>query len=113
MSVSASLLPETRRPDPETVLIGLRLLVSRAFGGGLTVSFGAGADVRRYAGTDPLFGRKQVDRGLRLNVRVLHRSLRYKGFAPYVGFSVERNRSNIQVHEYRSRGVAFGVSRTF
>ena len=32
---------------------------------------------------------------------------------PYIGFSIERNRSNIPVQEYRRRGVLFGVSRRF
>ena len=94
-------------------LLGLRMTVSRAFEGGLTVSLGINTDVRHHAGKDPLFGRKQIDKSHRLNVRVLHRSLRYNGFAPYIGYAIERNRSNIPVREYRSHGVVAGVSVDF
>ena len=69
-------------------LIGLGVTVSRSFAGGLSVAFTPAAHIRRYRATDPLFGTRQVDRNLRLGVRVLHRSLRYAGFAPYLGYVV-------------------------
>ena len=94
-------------------LLGLRLTMSRAFEGGLLVSLSPGAQIRRHAANDPLFATKQVDRTVRLSVRVLHRSLRYGGFAPYVGYSFERTRSSIPIHENRSRGLFVGVSRRF
>ena len=94
-------------------LIGLGTTVSRTFDGGLSVSLTPSVLVRRYAAKDPLFGTRQLDRNFRLGVRVLHRSLRYGGFAPYVGYSVESNRSNIPIHDYRNQGVIAGVSRTF
>ena len=94
-------------------LLGLRMTVARAFAGGLSVSISSSAHFRRHKARDPLFGRKQRDRTTRLGVRVLHRSLAYNGFAPYVGYSVERNRSNIPVREYRNDGLMVGVSRRF
>ena len=94
-------------------LVGVRVTVSRAFKGGLSVSFSPGAHIRRHAAKDPLFGKKRVDKRARLGVRLLHRSLQYRGFAPYIGYSVEQNRSNIPIHEYRSHGVFAGISRTF
>ena len=94
-------------------LLGLHVTISHAFEGGLIVSLSPGAHIRRYEAEDPLFGRKQVDKTVRLSVRVQHRSLRYGGLTPYIGFSIERNRSNIPIHENRSRGVIFGVSHRF
>ena len=94
-------------------LIGLGATVSRAFAGGLSVSLSSSAHTRRYSAPDPLFGRRRTDRNARLGIRVLHRSLRYAGFAPYIGYSIERNRSNIPVQEYRRQGVVVGVSRRF
>ena len=94
-------------------LLGLRMAASRAFEGGLTASLSAGADLKRHAARDPLFGRKQVDRSNRLKVTVLHRSLRYKGVAPFIGYSIERTRSNIPVYEFRSHGVFVGLTRRF
>ena len=93
--------------------IGLGATIARAFEGGLSVSLSAGFQVRRYASEDPLFGTRQIDRNHQLAVRVLHRSLRYRGFAPYIGLSLESNRSNIPVREYRNQGLIAGVSRTF
>ena len=94
-------------------LIGLGTTVSRTFDGGLSVSLTVGVHVRRHAAADPLFGSRQRDRNYRLGARVLHRSLRYGGFAPYIGYSLESNHSNIPIREYRSHGVIAGVSRTF
>ena len=94
-------------------LLGLRMAVSRAFQGGLTVTFSAGTERKRHTARDPLFGRKQDDRSNRLKVTVLHRSLRFKGVAPFIGFSVERTRSNIPVYESRSHGAFAGLTRRF
>ena len=94
-------------------LFGFATTFSRAFDNGLSVSLTPSANVRRFADKDPLFGERRADRNVRLSVRVLHRSLRYGGFAPYVGVSWERNRSNIPIHEFRSNGLFAGVSRRF
>ena len=46
-------------------------------------------------------------------MNLLHRALQYRGFAPYVGFFVERNRSSIPINSYRNQGAVFGISKTF
>ena len=74
-------------------LIGVGTMLSRAFGGGIAVSLSARTEVRRHAAPDPLFGTKRVDRTLRVAFTVRHRSWRFRGFAPYVGYSLERTRS--------------------
>ena len=94
-------------------LIGLGVTLSRAFAGGLSVTVTPAAHIRRHGTSDPLFATRQVDRNIRLGVRVLHRSLRYAGIAPYLGYSFERNRSSIPIHEYQHQGVIAGISRTF
>ena len=94
-------------------LIGLGVTVSRAFVGGLSVTLTPAGHLRRHGARDPLFGTRRIDRNIRLDVRVLHRSLRHAGFAPYLGYAFERNRSNIPIHEYRHHGVIAGVSRAF
>ena len=92
---------------------GLGATIARTFDGGLSVSLSPGIQVRRYASEDPLFGTRQVDRNYRLGVRVLHRSLRYAGFTPWIGLSLESNRSNIPIREYDNHGVTAGIARTF
>ena len=94
-------------------LIGLGATVTRAFAGGLSVSLSSGFHARRHSAPDPLFGRRRTDRNVRLGITVLHRSLRYAGFAPWIGYTIERNRSNIPLQEHRRRGVLAGVSRRF
>ena len=93
--------------------IGLGATIARTFGGGLSVSLSPGIQVRRHASTDPLFGTRQLDRNYQLGVRVLHRSLRYGGFAPWIGYTFESNRSNIPIREYSNHGVIAGASRAF
>ena len=100
-------------PHHGSRLIGLGATGSRAFRGGLSITLSAAADVRRHADPDPLFGTTREDRSVRLGFRVLHRAFRYRGFSPYVGYSIERNRSTIPLHEYRIHGFNAGVSRTF
>ena len=94
-------------------LAGLGLTVAHAFESGLSLSLSPSAQLRRHAAPDPLFGKRRRDRNLRLGLRVGHRSLRYRGFAPYIGYSIETNRSNIPVHDFRIYGLLGGVSRTF
>ena len=93
--------------------IGFGVTLSRAFDGGFSASVNPAFHVRRYNDRHPLFGRRRVDRGARVEVRVLHRSVQYVGFAPYVGYSFERTRSNIEIYGYRNHGAIFGVTRSF
>ena len=93
--------------------IGFGATVSRAFEGGLTLSVNPSLHLRRYDAQHPLFAKRRLDRSLRIGVRVLHRSLQYDGFAPYVGYSFERTESNIELYEYRNHGAVLGVTRSF
>ena len=93
--------------------IGFGATVSRAFEGGLTVSVSPAVHLRRRDERHPLFAKQRLDRGLRVGVRALHRSLRYAGFAPYIGYSFEQTGSNIELYEYRNHGAVFGVTRSF
>ena len=92
---------------------GLRVTILRTLGSGFTLSVASAAYIRRHSADDPLFGRTRIDKNLSASIRVLHRSPRYGGFAPYVGFSLERNRSSIGIHEYRNHGLIVGISRAF
>ena len=104
---------EAKRDHHGSRLLGLGVKASRAFENGLTLSFAPFVRVRRHAARDPLFGRTRVDKSLGASARVLHRSLRYGGFAPYIGYSFERTRSNIPIHEFHNHGVIAGFSRAF
>ena len=94
-------------------VVGIGATVSRAFNGEFFVSVSSSAQVRRHSGDDPLFGERRIDRTLRVAMRAHHRSFRFRGFAPYIGYSVERNRSTIAIHESRIQGLVAGVSRAF
>ena len=92
---------------------GLGITLSHAFRGGLSISPSVSAQLRRHAGPDPLFSKTRTDRQFRLAVKILHRALRYQGFAPYAGYSLEWNRSNIPLNTYRNHGAVLGISKTF
>ncbi|MDE0408256.1 MAG: surface lipoprotein assembly modifier [Alphaproteobacteria bacterium] len=104
---------EAREDRHGSRLVGLAFGVSHAFEGGLSVSPRGAVHWRRHADRNPLFGKTRSDRQMRLSVNLLHRALRYRGFAPHVGFFVEWNRSSIPVNSYSNRGGVFGVSKTF
>ena len=92
---------------------GLGITVSHAFRGGLSISPSVSVQVRRHADPDPLFLKTRTDRQFRIAVNILHRALQYQGFAPYAGYSLEWNRSNIPLNTYRNHGAVFGISKTF
>jgi hypothetical protein len=94
-------------------MAGLSMTITHAFGGGISISPAIGVWLRRYRGRDPLFGETRTDTTIRTSVTVLHRSLQFKGFAPYVGYSFETTRSSIPIHAYRNHAVQVGVSRAF
>ena len=91
-------------------LIGLAATLSRVLEGGLSVSLSTSAQTRRYDGPDPLFGTHRTDKTRRVAFRVRHRTWRYRGLVPYVGYSVERTRSTIPVHDHHAQGLIAGVS---
>ena len=90
-------------------LAGLSGGVSRAFKNGIFVSVSASVQSQRYRAKDPLFGVKREDTAARLSVKVVNRSLKYAGFAPYAGYSYEKNDSNISLYEYENHGLLMGL----
>ena len=94
-------------------LLGLGLTFAHAFEGGLSVSPGIAAYRRRYGGPDPLFDDTRNDATLELSLKVLHRSLQYRGLAPHVEYRFETTRSSIPIHSHRNHAVLLGISREF
>ena len=92
---------------------GLAASLSHAFQGGLSVSSRISAHWRRYGNKDPLFRKTRSDRQTRVSVNLLHRALQVRGFAPYIGYFYEWNRSNIPINTYRNHGAVLGISKTF
>ena len=97
-------LADTRERHHASRTAGLGITVSHAFRGGLSISPSLSARIRGHAVPDPLFLKKRRDRQFRIAVNILHRALQYQGFAPYAGYSVEWNRSNI--HSTRTATTA-------
>ena len=83
---------KARKDHRSSRLFGLSGGVSRAFRNGIFVSASASVQSQRYRATDPLFGTKRKDVAARLSIKVVNSSLRFGGFAPYVGYSYEKNR---------------------
>ena len=87
--------------------------LSHAFEGGISVSPRISIGWRRYGDEDPLFRKTRSDRQARVSVNLLHRALQVRGFAPYIGYFYEWNRSNIPINAYRNHGAVLGISKTF
>ena len=105
---------EARKDYRSSRLVGLSGGVSRAFQKKrIFVSVSASVQSQRYRAEDPLFGTRREDSAAKLSVKVVNSSLKFGGFAPYVGYSYERNRSNISLYEYQNHGVLMGLSRDF
>ena len=94
-------------------MAGASLAFAYAFEGGLTIRPAVGAWLRRYHGSDPLFGKTRKDATVRPSLTLLHRSLQYEGFAPYLGYTFERAGSSISIHSYRNHSILLGISRRF
>ncbi len=92
---------------------GFAFGVSHAFAGGLSISPRMAMHWRRYDGATPLFGKTRSDRQTRLSVNLLHRALQLQGFAPYIGYFHEWNRSSIPINAWRNQGATIGFSKTF
>ena len=106
-------LVDARADHRSSRLIGLGVGVSRAFENGITASLSASAQLNRYRGEDPLFGKTREDRVMWLSARVLHRSFQLSGFAPYLGYTYERSASTIPLHTYENHGAILGLTREF
>ena len=104
---------DTRETHHGHRIAGVALSLSHAFEGGLSISPKISFQRRRHAAANPLFQKARSDRLVRLSVNLLHRAFQYRGFAPYIGYSYEVNRSNIPVNEYTNHGAVLGVSRNF
>ena len=94
-------------------MAGMSFAFAYGFEGGLTIRPATGVWLRRYEGRDPLFEETRRDVTVRPSLTLLHRSLQYEGFAPYIGYTFERTSSNILIHSYRNHSLLFGISRRF
>ena len=94
-------------------MAGLSLTFTHAFEGGFSVSPAFAVHQRRYRDENPLFGKTRTDTTIRPSLKVLHRSLQFDGFAPWVGYSFESNRSTIPINSYRNHAVLCGISQSF
>ena len=60
-----------------------------------------------------LFPDKRADRYSRFELGAAFRQVQWRGFAPLVRFSIERNRSTIAFYDYRRTRTEIGITRAF
>jgi hypothetical protein len=79
------------------------------------VTFTAGAEFGRLHADDRLllFPDRRSERYSRFSIGATFRQLQWRGMAPLVRFSVERNRSSIAFYDYRRTRTELGVARAF
>ncbi|MFL6764626.1 MAG: surface lipoprotein assembly modifier, partial [Sphingomicrobium sp.] len=90
--------------------------------GGLTawrdmgrVTLTAGVEFGRLRADERLllFPHKREDRYTRFSIGATFRQLQFRGFAPVMRFSIERNRSSVEFYDYRRTRTEIGVVRAF
>lgn len=81
--------------------------------GRMTLVFGAESGTLNADDRLALFPAARSDRSSRLSVGASFRRLEFRGLAPIVRFSIERNKSNIAFYDYRRVRTEFGVVRAF
>ena len=95
---------------------------TRAWTAGLTayrevgrVTFSLGAEIGRLKGDErlSLLPEAREDRLSRLSLGAVFRQFTLAGFAPLTRVVVERNRSNIEFHDFKRVRTEFGVTRAF
>jgi outer membrane protein len=60
-----------------------------------------------------LFPDKRGDHYLRLSLGATFRQLQFRGFAPVARFSIERNRSSVELYDYRRTRTELGFVHAF
>jgi hypothetical protein len=60
-----------------------------------------------------LFPDRRTDRFSRFTVGATFRQLQFRGFAPVVRFSIERNKSSVEFYDYRRTRTEMGIVRAF
>ena len=104
---------DAREDHRASRMAGVGIGMSRAFENGLSASVSASFQRQRYRADDPLFALRREDKTAWLSARLLHRTFQLGGFAPYIGYSYERRRSSIALHDYDNHGVIVGLTREF
>ena len=79
------------------------------------MTFTAEADYGRLNADDRLllFPDKRSDRYSRLSLGATFRQLQFRGFAPLARFSIERNRSTVELYDFRRTRSEIGFVRAF
>ena len=60
-----------------------------------------------------LFPHKRADKYTRFSIGATFRQLQIGGFAPVARFSMERNKSKIELYDFRRKRAEIGVVRAF
>jgi tetratricopeptide (TPR) repeat protein len=81
--------------------------------GRMTLSLGAEAARLKADERLMLFPERRKDSFTRFHLGAVFRQLTVKGFAPMVRFSVERNRSTLELQDYNRARTEVGITRSF
>ncbi|MEL7215875.1 MAG: surface lipoprotein assembly modifier [Pseudomonadota bacterium] len=94
--------------------VSLQALYYAETSAGVTFALRPRASFARYHAPDTLFSvERRVDRTLALPVQISHRTLRLRGFQPYLQVTLEQRRSVASIFEYDRQRAVLGLSRQF
>ena len=104
---------DARAAHHATLTARLSATVARTFGNDLSASGSVSMKWQNHRGPDPLFEKTRKDRTLEIGGRLHIGAWRVAGFSPHLGYSYERNMSNLELHGYRNHSIDIGISRNF
>ncbi|MHC9236524.1 surface lipoprotein assembly modifier [Pseudooceanicola sp. 502str34] len=91
----------------------LTLGASYAFRGGVMASFDLGLRRADYDAPAPLFGATRKEERVTATLRLLHRRLTLRGFAPVLELEAERQTSSVGFYGYENFAASLGLTREF
>ena len=107
---------EQRSSDTETLagtLLGVSVGAKYRFQGGVQVALNLDYEKNRFDGVSPTFQISRNDNRTTARFEVSNSHWNWKGFAPVMDITAERQSSTIIINEFNNFGASFGITRRF
>jgi hypothetical protein len=92
---------------------GISARFSQEWSGGWITGLRLGAQQSEFGEADPFFGKVRKDTETRLEVDVLNRKLRWRGFSPQLLVGYVKQDSTLEINRYDRLYSRVGLSTTF
>ena len=116
LALRASVLAQVanaRVPWESGQTVGVGIGVQKVFSGGLVVGLDLSHIRQGRDGAAPGFAVLRKDRRTTLALRLMHRAVSLRGFAPVMELGLDRQSSSLPLHAFRNARVSLGLTREF